>query len=236
MFLDSYFHRQGDVIEIDARQGSDFAKRVAGDFNPIHNADNRRFCVPGDLMFALALSRYGVHRDMVFAFTGMVGANTPLRFPARVEDTGTIVNGHDKPVVEMQLSGESRDDENFVAAVVRQYVAFSGHNFPDILVPLLAEQGVMINPERPLVMYESMTLHFDTLDFESPSLALSNAVLDVDGKRGDVRLEFTVTSGDTPVGRGYKKLVIGGLKPYDEAAMAAVVAQYEANKRAYCQG
>ena len=43
-------------------QASEFAKGIAGDFNPIHDVGGKRFCVPGDLLFASLLNRYGVYQ------------------------------------------------------------------------------------------------------------------------------------------------------------------------------
>ena len=55
MQLDEYYSDGNGHIAISREQASDFAKGVAGDFNPIHDVDAKRFCVPGDLLFSLAL-------------------------------------------------------------------------------------------------------------------------------------------------------------------------------------
>ena len=81
-FLEPFYTRSGERQYCSsAQQGSDFAKKVAGDFNPIHNADSRRFCVPGDLLFALALGQYGLHQSMSFQFLDLVGHDTPVDYP-----------------------------------------------------------------------------------------------------------------------------------------------------------
>ena len=59
MFKDFYAQR-GEYVVISAEQASRFAKGVAGDYNPIHNPDARRFCVPGDLLFTLVLVKFGL--------------------------------------------------------------------------------------------------------------------------------------------------------------------------------
>jgi hypothetical protein len=85
-FLRAFHNVQGRHVLISPDQGSRFAKDIAGDFNPIHDADSRRFCVPGDLLFALVLARYGVSACMHCRFVGMVGAvwNSCFRMiPAR---------------------------------------------------------------------------------------------------------------------------------------------------------
>ncbi|KJS05985.1 MAG: hypothetical protein VR73_10855 [Gammaproteobacteria bacterium BRH_c0] len=236
MFLDHYFTATPAGIVISEKQGSDFAKHIAGDFNPIHDEASKRFCVPGDLLFALAVSRYGVRQHMQFRFTGMVGDGVALRFPAAVELVRTVTNEQGKSLLEMAFDGAGRSEEDFCAALIREYVAFSGQNFPHILVPLLADSGVMINPDRPLVIYESMALSFDTLDFNQPHLALSSSSLAVNGKRGDVQLNFDIHGASGKVGQGAKKLAIGGLLPYDEERMQVVIDAFVIRKETWTPG
>lgn len=228
--LEDYSHCDGALLTISARQGSYFAKQVAGDFNPIHDEHAKRFCVPGDLLFALAVSRYGVRERMDFNFAGMVGDGVGLRFPERVDEEGAVTNDQGKPLLHMHCAGSARHEPGFCEALIREYVAFSGQNFPHILVPLLARHGVMINPDRPLVIYESMSLSFADLNASAPRLALRDARLDVSGKRGEVQLAFDIEGGAGKVGEGSKKLAIGGLQPYDEARMEALVAAFLVRK------
>lgn len=68
MFIDQFSRQNGAQLSIGADQASDFAKTVSNDFNPIHDPGNRRFCVPGDLLFALAVERYGLAQSMQFHF------------------------------------------------------------------------------------------------------------------------------------------------------------------------
>lgn len=230
MFTDNYFARTGANIVISEQQGSDFAKHIAGDFNPIHDEGSKRFCVPGDLLFALAVSNYGLRQHMHFAFTGMVSGGQPLHFPEQVTESGVVTSEQGKPLLQMTFDGNGRNDGDFSEAVIRAYVAFSGQNFPYILVPLLADSGVMINPDRPLVIYESMALSFKTLDFNQPTLRLSRSTLDINGKRGDVHLDFDIEGNGYKVGEGKKKLVISGLQPYDEERMTGVIEVFLARK------
>ena len=111
MFLSSFFTEDADRVRISAVQGSRFAKDVAGDFNPIHDSDNPRFCVPGDLLFAIALGRFGVARRMAFRFTGMVSAETALTF-AETESGALVTDAAGKSCLEIESSGGvSRDAE-----------------------------------------------------------------------------------------------------------------------------
>ena len=50
-------------MQFSQQQASQFAKGVAGDFNPIHDVGGKRFCVPGDLLFACLLYTSPSPRD-----------------------------------------------------------------------------------------------------------------------------------------------------------------------------
>ena len=233
MFLSSFHHEDANGIHITPEQASRFAKEVAGDFNPIHTPGNKRFCVPGDLLFSLVLNKYGISQQMCFTFAGMVGEGVALQFPDEEADKLAITDDNDKTYLQVERKGDVSSSSEQVEAFSREYVSFSGKNFPDILVPLITEQNVMLNPARPLVIYESMSVRLDHVDFSVPKLELTDSSIEVKGKRGDVRLDFQISDGDRPVGAGFKKLVIGGLIPYDEEVVTAVVAEYEADKKNY---
>ncbi len=84
----------------------------------------------------------------------------------------------------------------------------------------------MINPDRPLIIYESMELDLERLDLADPSLNLEKTTLEVKGKRGQVTLQFSLKDGRQAVGHGTKKMVLSGLRPYDAERMQEVVAGY----------
>ena len=111
---------------------------------------------------------------------------------------------------------------------MRSYVLFSGQNFPYILVPLMAQHNVMINPARPLAIYQSMSLHLDRLDLSQPSVELADTQMVVDGKRGDVELQFRLMDGGKLVGCGVKKIILSGLREYQQAAVDGMIADYKA--------
>lgn len=233
MFLDPFYSENNSFIQITAEQASLFAKTVADDFNPIHDPDSRRFCVPGDLLFGLVLSKYGLSQNMSFRFKGMVGASTPLAFADSDASHLMIVNDKGKEFLDIERSGEVSHNQGLIESVIRNYVIFSGHNFPGILVPLMAEREVMINPARPLVIYESMSLTLQHFDFSSPELELSSASLQVSGKRGDAELHFNINAAGRTVGAGMKKLVLSGLREYEESVMQDICDQYHSFKESY---
>ncbi|GHA13150.1 hypothetical protein GCM10008090_23590 [Arenicella chitinivorans] len=215
-------------VQISATQGSQFAKQVAGDYNPIHDPESSRFCVPGDLLFALALSRYGARQSMQFQFLELIAGDSVLTFPVLGDDGGAvdIVNDRNKPVMAMQAGGDVIRDTDKIEAIVQEYVAFSGHNFPHILLPLIQQHNVMVNPKRPLVIYERMAFELAHTNFQTLTLELTNSQLDIEGKRGRATLEFEFKDKDKVIGAGSKALLLSGLRPYDADVMNKVRDDY----------
>ena len=232
-FLDPFRQADGpDSVRIAAGQASRFAREVAGDFNPIHDPDSRRFCVPGDLLFALALERIGLATAMEFRFRGMAGADVPLSFRSPAAGALELVDPGGKVMLEVSHDGPVTREAAAVEAFVRRYVAFSGHNFPDYLEPLLADHGVMFNPERPLVIYERMGFRLEHLELAGLHMELAGSRLEVTGKRGEATLDFHVAAASGPAGTGSKRLVVSGLRPYDPRAMDAFVAEFRRRRDA----
>lgn len=235
MFLDEFHKVDGNLVRISAQQASRFAKEIADDFNPIHNPDAQRFCVPGDLLFSLVLAKYGISPKMTFIFKGMVGDNDPLDFSPTDANTLDISNGADKVYLRVEREGGILKNPVLAETLSRNYVAFSGHNYPYTIQPLLTSQQVMLNPERPLVIYERMLFELDTLDLENPILEAKQAELVVNGKRGEVNLNFAIKSAGKTVGHGFKRLLVSGLIPHEQAVADKLVADYLSLKKDYAQ-
>lgn len=233
MYLDPFHASHGSSVTITPEQGSQFAKQISDDFNPLHNADSKRFCVPGDLLFALVLARYGLAKNMAFKYTGMVGKGVELNFPETQAAEFCIADTNAKPYLEVTRDGDISHNMTLIEAFSRAYVAFSGHSFPHILVPLMQKENVMINPDKPMVIYESMAFQFDDLSAEHPSLELTNSTLDVSGKRGLVRMEFDICESGQRVGAGYKTMVLSGLREFDQTKLDDLIQIYEQTKANY---
>jgi len=233
MYLNSFHQTANGLISIQPEQASRFAKEVAQDFNPLHDPESKRFCVPGDLLFALVLANSGLSSKMVFNYTGMVGKGVLLNFPTEADNEFNIIDNQDKKYLDVTREGASTLDMAIIESFTRAYVAFSGHSFPHILVPLMKEHNVMINPARPMVIYESMAFEFDRLDLTAPSLAFDSSHLDVQGKRGTVSLRFNVLDNGEVVGKGHKSMVLSGLREFDETHVQALVDLYEETKANY---
>ena len=231
MFLQSFFSQTENQISISAEQGSQFAKQICNDYNPIHDVESKRFCVPGDLLFALTLNNYGLSQHMRFDFAGLVPADKALIFPDWNGSVLSIADNREKIFLRAYRKGDISHDQSIIEHLVRSYVEFSGHSFPYILVPLMQQHNVMINTARPLVMYQSMSLSLDQLEISSPEVKFLKAKMDVDGKRGNVSLQFSINDGEKPVGYGEKKLVLSGLREFDQLAMDQLILDYEARKK-----
>lgn len=232
MIIDQYYSEPNGRVCFTREQGSNFAKQVANDFNPLHDADAKRFCIPGDLLFALMLAKYGVSQHMEFTFSGMVTAGVELVLP---EPSGElqINDTSGREYLRVKRAGDTTLEESIISNLAQSYVEFSGQTFPHILVPLLAEQGVMINPERPMVIYESMTIDLDRLDVTHPVLQGDYNALEINGKRGSVELAFHLEAGGEIVGRGKKHMLLSGLREYDEAVVASAITTYNQGKAAF---
>jgi len=110
MFLDKYFNKNEGNINVSPQQASSFAKKVAGDFNPIHDEEAKRFCVPGDLLFALVLNNYGLSQTMNFTFSGRVGDGVELVCPDDGKGAIKISDSNGKDYRSIECEGETSTD------------------------------------------------------------------------------------------------------------------------------
>jgi len=227
MLIDQYCTSvEGDRFSFTRQQANDFAKHVANDYNPLHDVDNSRFCVPGDLLFAKILMSEGLSKEVKVRFHGMVTDAAELEI--RSEDSGHkgIYDTTGKHYLDIESRGEVSQDKAMIEQLIRDYVAFSGANFPDVFMPLMKDKGMMVNTIRPLVIYESMTLHMDRLDLTKPQLEAAKAEMLVEGKRGKVILNFVYKDNGEKVGHGQKVMILSGLRPYDQSAIDKMVEVY----------
>jgi hypothetical protein len=236
MNLEKYFTLEGSRLSFTRQQASDFAKSVAGDFNPIHDVDSKRFCVPGDLLFSVIIHHYGLRQTMGFSFSGMVGDDVTLILPEVQAREISIYDENDKKYLDISSDGAHSRNPELIESLTRNYVEFSGHTFPHVLVPLMRENNVMINTERPLVIYDHMRISLDSMDVDNVELALSDSNLRLYGKRGDVGLNYDLSCNGETVGKGQKKMVLSGLREYDPVKIDALVELYGNRKDSYQNG
>lgn len=233
MNISDYYNLNGDQISFTREQGSQFAKGVAGDFNPIHDADSRKFCVPGDLLFSVVLQRYGVSKTMLFEFSGMVTEGVALNFPEQIGEEFSVRDFNNKEYMRVTRSGEVCKQPDCISEITEQYVTFSGQTFPHILVPLMRDEGMMINPERPLVIYKSMIIQIDEFADGPLKLSLDDSVFDVNGKKGEVTLTFSICRDKKKIGSGKKHLLLSGLRPYEQDLLDTIINAYAQWKDSY---
>lgn len=243
MVLSDYFLREANAVSFSEEQASSFAKGVAGDFNPLHDPDNKRFCVPGDLLFSVLLNHYGVASTTGVQFSGMLDGNTRMLLPEEASEHTVIVDDKDKALLSLFLQGPRIHQAASVNNLCEEYVKFSGQTFPDILVPLMRDASVMINPARPMVIYKDMSIEIeddklDALSMEGAGvkLALADTDISVNGRKGAVRLQFSIEVNSNTIGMGVKNMVLSGLREYDEAAMQNIVSQYTQWRADYRNG
>jgi len=233
MFLQKYYFEENEKIHFSRQQASRFAKEVAGDFNPIHDPEAKRFCVPGDLLFALVMSKYGLSQRMRFIFSELVSDEVLLSLPDSVSGEFNIYGDTGKTYLSLHREGDISNDQNLIRDLTCSYVRFSGQTFPHILVPLMTEKQVMINPDRPLIIYESMAINLERLDITDPQLELTESSLEVKGKRGAAHLEFQLKASDKVVGRGEKNMILSGLRAFDADKVETLVTDYNTRKQTY---
>lgn len=241
--------QSGEACELsfDEPRASAFAKDVAGDFNPLHDVGNKRFCVPGDLLFAALLEHYGLHSEVSVGFAGMLGARSRVTLPARSGEGGRLhlLDERGRDVLGYVASGTRIEDAGFARRLAEEYVRFSGRTFPAILMPLMQQAGVMINPDRPLIIYKDMIIRLDA-QAVAASLAAhpagsiaagaaADAALTLDegehafsanGKKGAASVRFSIRRGGATLGDGEKNFVLTGLREYDAEAVAGLLATH----------
>lgn len=233
MNLENYYSLEGSRLSFTRAQASEFAKRVAGDFNTIHDVDSKRFCVPGDLLFSVIIHHYGLRQTMGFSFSGMVNNEVTLILPEVNAREISIYDENDKKYLDVSSDGMHSRNQDLISSLTRSYVEFSGHTFPHVLVPLMQENNIMINPERPLVIYDHMRISLNTLDIDSIDLSLSDSTFRLYGKRGDVALNYDLRCNGERVGKGQKKMVLSGLREYEQSRIDQLIETYNEHKQHY---
>ncbi len=233
MNIENYYHLEDSRLSFTRHQASEFAKSMAGDFNPLHNVDSKLFCVPGDLLFSIIINHYGLRQVMGFSFSGMVNDEVTLHLPEVQAREISIYDDNNKKYLDISSNGDTSRDPKLIDSLISNYVKFSGHTFPHVLVPLMKANNVMINTSRPLVIYDHMRIALDTLDIGEISLSLTDSQFRLYGKRGDVALNFDLICNGEKVGKGQKKMVLSGLREFDQDKIDELVQIYNQHKNDY---
>ncbi|WP_372810713.1 DUF3581 domain-containing protein [Pseudoalteromonas nigrifaciens] len=226
--LSPFYQQHADYVSISREQGCRFAKCIADDYNPLHDKDAKKFCAPGDLLFSLVLDLYGISERMEFTFAGMVDENTKLSFPAEADEFD-VTNG-DKVILKVKREGKTSKCPALTNSLIKNYVEFSGAAFPHVIIPLMGKQEVMINPARPMIIYESMIINLDTVEISAPTLEFAEPSFEYAGKRGKITLRFNLLENGKKVGFGEKHMVVSGIREYCQATVDDLIAFYNERK------
>jgi hypothetical protein len=233
MSIEKYYTLKESRLSFTRQQASDFAKTVAGDFNPIHDTNSKRFCVPGDLLFSVIIRHYGLRQIMGFSFSGMVNDEITLYLPKVQAREVSIYDDNDKKYLDISSNGGTSRNEKLIDSLISNYVEFSGNTLPHALLPLMKENNAMVNTNRPLVIYDHMRIALDTLDIDEVSLSLADSLFRIYGKRGDVALNFDLSCNGEIVGKGQKKLVLSGLREFQQSKVDELISAYDQRKIDY---
>ncbi len=234
MFTQNFYTKKDNQYVFSRQQGSDFAKRIAGDFNPLHDTDNSRFCVPGDLLFSVMLSKFGVSKNMTFDFQGMIAGDMPISL-SETENSIVAENDKNKVVLSVEKAGDVCTNEQFVEGLIRSYVAFSGKTFPHIIIELMKKEDAMINTRKPMVIYDQMKLSLEAFSESAPEVLLKDCDFDVTGKRGMVTMNFDIQADGESIGTGEKQIIMSGLRLYAQEDIDYLVDTYNASRNAYLE-
>ncbi|WP_368485026.1 DUF3581 domain-containing protein [Pseudoalteromonas sp. SD03] len=227
--LSPYYQQHADYVSISREQGCRFAKCVADDYNPLHDKDAKKFCAPGDLLFSLVLDRYGISERMEFTFAGMVDENTKLNFPEQPGEEFDVNHG-EKVILKVKRDGKTSKCPTLTNSLIKNYVEFSGAAFPHVIIPLMGKQEVMINPARPMIIYESMIINLNNIDIKSPTLEFAEPSFEYAGKRGKITLRFNLLENGEKVGFGEKHMVVSGIREYCQSTVDDLIAFYNERK------
>ena len=105
MKLQQFYSIEKQQLSVDREQASHFAKSIAGDFNPLHDTEAKRFCVPGDLLFAVTLNELGLSQSMQFSFDSMVTDQSLLSLPQALSAEFSILDQNNKPQLTIRSAG-----------------------------------------------------------------------------------------------------------------------------------
>ncbi len=235
MQLAHYFNIENQQITFTRQQASYFAKLEANDFNPIHDESSPRFCVPGDLLLAILLTKEGIAEQMHLSFSGMISEKNALTLSTHSDNSVKVHDASQKAYLKLERAGNIKKDPLLANKIAKKYIQLSGMGFPHIIVPLLKENDLMINPARPLVIYDSMSLTFFDFDFSEPNVQLTDASLTFEGKRAIVTLSFKFKEEERCIGEGQKRMICSSLIPYDEDVATALINKFYQNKALFLQ-
>ena len=175
----------------------------------------------------------------------MVDESAEFELPVSFSEKFELTNTNSSECLTLVHDGDSVSYNERVAAMVTRYIKFSGLTFPDVLVPLMKSHDVMIHPTRPLVIYRSMMIELSDngieylkstgSNAEAVELELTVSTLEVSGKKAEASLNFVFSADGTSLGNGSKRMILGGLRPYDQTTIDDIVTRYNSWRDSYSE-
>ena len=227
MFVDQYYTCHEENFYFPKHKSSAFAKQIAKDFNPLHDVKNRRFCVPGDLIFSAILSKFGANKEMTFDFKRMINGIEALNVVSSNESI-SVKNIQNEEMISIHRGGEITHDKVFINGFIRSYVEFSGKMFPEVILNAMKKSGVMPSLKRPLIIYVKMSFSLNVFSSNRPQVMLRETVFEKLGRKGVMSLYFDVWVNGEIIGFGEKKIFIGSVCPCDPSALQVYINSYNA--------
>ena len=218
-------HHADERFSFTREQASAFAREKARDFNPLHDPDSTRFCVPGDLLFASACAWDGLSEHTDMHLEGMVDDRAILTLSGeRAQRQLTDSDG--RVCARIRHEGATVQEPGLVQELVQAAVTFTGQHFFSTLIPRMKEYDVMVHPTRPLVVYDRIQLDLDKTQLTAPEIRSAGSDMQIEGRRGTLTLKFEFHENGKAVGRGSKTMQLRGLRQFDAEAVAVLVNEY----------
>lgn len=223
----SLFCADGKYL-VSEKDGSNFAKEVCLDYNPIHDEGNLDFAVPGDLLLSLFVWQNGLPCDGSVAFKKPVKGDLELK----IDLDGISNSGTDEELVILKnLSSIYLTSIKFYKDFMAEYCLLSGSLFPEKLGEVFSDSGLMPGVEKPLVMYSGVDfdLNMDKFSLYDCDLSLNLGEINYKVLRKNmmkIGVGVDVLIDDENVGSLTKNLVCFETVPFSEAGLSELVTRY----------
>jgi len=215
----------GGVYFIDKESGSNFAKDICKDLNPIHNVESKKFIMLGDFLFALYVNEYGFpkNREVIFKNPIKINSLENSGLEVIVSKEGIFVGNQKK------VESSVEDFLFFDESLLLQYCEISGSLFPDKLWGVFESSGLMPNFKRGIVMYTGVNFGFNfNLDslYGDIELDLDNVDYEIVSNRLFLKANVKVDLNGENVGSICKNLVCLGCVDYNKEKFDFLVENY----------
>lgn len=220
MDISEYYDCIDGEIHFNDLKASQFAKNVSNDQNPIHDHDNKNYCIPGDLIFSMCADVLGLGSETDLYLHHPIGKNSSILIK---EAKDGFYLGRDQSGIKIftyRKNGETTDicdTGNFLNCFARVTETL----FEDAIHPQLKQKGLMINPSSPSVVLTSISIRKSENSKPVHKIKPDESVATGNVKRAKVTAKYTMNDlYDNSIGEARKTLFISGLREYCVASMS----------------